>query len=68
MNHGSDDEARSPVPSFLHPGFWEDVDREIDRLDPSDLALFEAAGRMPSSARDGYRAELLAKLTAPLRR
>lgn len=67
MHFPSEDDGSSPgVASWLHAGFWDDVDREIASPDPSELALFVAAGRMASSARPGYRDSLWEHLSSRL--
>lgn len=48
--------------------FWDEVEREIERLDWRDLAEFLAAPTLPIEPRPGFEAELCAELRGLVRR
>ena len=50
------------------PGFWDQVEREIEALDSYDLIEFLGAGALPIEPRAGFEHALEARLAAAFRR
>ncbi len=47
---------------WFSPGFWDDVDYEIETLDLDDFEEFEAAGELPISPRPELEEDLRERL------
>ena len=47
---------------WFNPSFWDDVDYEIETLDPDDFAEFEAAEELPIEPRAEFERDLRQQL------
>ncbi len=46
----------------FNPDFWDDVDYEVETLDPDDFAEFEAADELPLEPRPEFEHDLRRQL------
>jgi hypothetical protein len=61
-------QRQTDLPVWRSALFWDEVEYEIEALDPYDLLEFLTADERPISPRPGFRAGLRAELTALVRR
>jgi hypothetical protein len=58
--------SRSRSPDWQRTSFWREVDAELRRIDPLDLARFEGARSLRPPARRSFERELWERLKAQL--
>ena len=58
--------SRSRTPDWLRTSFWREVEAELGRIEPLDLARFTGAGSLRPPARRSFERELWQRLKGQL--